>query len=65
MADWKIGDKCYICMYGSKYGEVKFLIYESNVVESQRGRFNVEVPAMLALRARYELYKTKEQAEEM
>lgn len=62
MADWKIGDKCYMRVYGARYGEGKFLVYEAKVVDTQGSRFIVEAPAMQALRAGYELYKTKEQA---
>lgn len=62
MADWKVGDKCYMRMYGARYGEGKFLVYKAKVVGTQGSRFIVETPAMQALRAGYELYKTKEQA---
>lgn len=62
MEDWKIGDKCYMRMYGARYGEGKFLVYEGKVVDTQGSRFIVEAGAMRALRAGYELYNTKQQA---
>lgn len=62
MANWKIGDKCYMRMYGAKYGVGKFLVYKAKIVDTQGSRFIVKAPAMLALRAGHELYKTKEEA---
>lgn len=62
MEDWKIGDKCYIRMYGVRYGEGKFLVYEAKIIGTQGSKFIVEAKGMRALRAGYELYKTKQQA---
>ena len=49
-------------MYGARYGEGKFLVYEAKIVDTQGSRFIVDATGMLALRAGYELYKTKEEA---
>lgn len=62
MADWKIGDKCYMRMYGAKYGVGKFLVYEATVIDTQDDKFIVEAPGMQALRSGHELYKTKKEA---
>lgn len=62
MANWKIGDKCYMRMYGAKYGVGKFLVYEAKVIDTQDDKFIVKAPAMRALRSGNELYKTREAA---
>ncbi len=62
MADWKVGDKCYMRMYGARYGEGKFLVYKAKVIATQGSRFIVDATGMQALRAGYELYKTEEEA---